>query len=113
MAKKEDCKHCCTKVDKLTVKIEDNAIVELSGSESAINAAAVSIGNNVKLNIACTTSRKSGAAIFSSGSVLIGNNTNISIGANEETGCGGIHADSSEGVTIGNNSSIFILIFKR
>jgi len=46
MAKKEDCKHCCTKVDSLTVKIEDNTILDNITMHMHCNETTMLVGKN-------------------------------------------------------------------
>ncbi len=88
------------------VTIEDYAVVELTGSDSAIYASHVVIGNGVRLNISCNTARRKSAAIYSLGGIEIGEGAAINIGANEETGCGGFYAPG--GFSAGNSCQILI-----
>ena len=44
---RNDCKHCCTKVDKLTVKIEDNTILDEISMHMHCNETTMLVGKNV------------------------------------------------------------------
>ena len=43
---RNDCKHCCTKVDKLTVKIEDNTILDEISMHMHCNETTMLVGKN-------------------------------------------------------------------
>ena len=46
MLERNDCKHCCTKVDKLTVKIEDNTILDEISMHMHCNETTMLVGKN-------------------------------------------------------------------
>ncbi len=46
MAKKEDCKHCCTKLENITVKIEDNTILDSISLHMHCNETTMLVGKN-------------------------------------------------------------------